>query len=713
MNRKRKEHLEEILKLREENAFFRKTLNETSAGQELLRQRKEFAQVLKVSQAVVSELDLQKVLNLVAQSAREIIEAETVVVPILNEERDHYAYMAAVGEGAGEFVNLQYKIHVGMCGWVLRNERPLLFGEPAEWWIEEKTPWEEGQQSALLVPLSGRKGIIGGLSGLGKKGGGSFTEHDLELLTLFANQVSIAIENARLFQEKEEVISDLEKEKERLAVTLRSIGDGVITADMAGRVILINKVAEELTGWSQKEAAGQPLQSIFHIINEKTRIRCEDPVAKVLSSGKVIGLANHTLLIAKDGTERIIADSGAPIRDRESRVIGAVLVFRDITEKRKIESELLKIKKLESLGVLAGGIAHDFNNILVAILGNLSLATANLSPEDNLFPLLREAEKASLRAQGLTRQLLTFSKGGAPIRKLASMTEVIRDSCNFVLRGSRVRCTYRIPKDLWPVEIDTGQMSQVIQNLVINAVHAMPEGGTIEIACANLARGREEDPTLSEAPYVKILIRDRGAGIAPELIDKIFDPYFTTKEEGSGLGLTVTHSIVTKHDGHIAVASEKEGGTIFTIYLPAVTVKVPGGKSTPRTSPGKGNGKILVMDDKEIVRTVAWNMLTHAGYEIVSVVSGEEAVQYYRKAAEDGHPFDLVIADLTVPGGMGGTATAAEIHRTHPEAKIIASSGYSNDSVMADYEKFGFCGAVAKPYRMQELLEVVARVMEE
>ncbi|NOY52123.1 MAG: PAS domain S-box protein [Deltaproteobacteria bacterium] len=713
MNRKSKDQLEEILRLREENSFLRKSLNETSGGQELLRQRKEFSQILKVSQKVVSELNLQKVLNLVAESAREIIEADTLVVPILNKTRDHYIYMAAEGEGAEEFTKLRYKIHVGMCGWVLRNERPLLFGAPSEWWMEEKTPWEEGQQSALLVPLFGREGIIGGLSGLGKQGGGSFTEHDLDLLTLFANQVSVAIANAHLFHEREEIIRNIEEEKERLAVTLRSIGDGVITTDTTGNVVLINKIAEELTGWHQEEATGKPLQEIFHIINEQTRIPCADPVSKVLQLGKICGLANHTLLVAKDGTERIITDSGAPIRDRDSRVIGAILVFRDITEKRKIDSELMKMEKLESLGVLAGGIAHDFNNILVAILGNLSLATETLSPEDKLYPLLQQAEKASLRAQALTKQLLTFSKGGAPIRELASIAEVIQDSCDFALRGKGVRCNYKIPNTLWPVEIDTGQMSQVIQNLILNAAQAMPDGGTINIAAENLALGNSENPSLQASPYIKILIQDSGNGIAPDQIGRIFDPYFTTREDGSGLGLAVTHSIVTKHDGHITVTSKKNRGTTFILYLPAVTEKVPRQKSSRSKTVNQKRGRILVMDDEEIVRDVAAKMLTRFGFEAVPTCSGEEAVKLFREAAERGTPFDLILADLTIPGGMGGKALATEIHRTDPAAKIIASSGYSNDFVMSDYEKFGFCGAVAKPYRLQELQEVVDRILGE
>ena len=273
------------------------------------------------------------------------------------------------------------------------------------------------------------------------------------------------------------MMSILAAEKEKLSVTLRSIGDGVITTDTEGRVILINKAAEGLTGWMQEEAAGRDIGEVFPLINEKTRDKCENPVEKVLRTGKVVGLANHTALIARDGTERIIADSGAPIRDRESRVIGVVLVFRDITEKQKMEEELLKAAKLESLGILAGGIAHDFNNILTAILGNISLSKMLVNPEDKLHHRLSMAEKASLQAKDLVQQLLTFSKGGIPIRKSASVADIIRDSTGFILSGSNVKCVFHFPDDLWPVEVDAGQISQVINNLVLNAVHAMPEGG--------------------------------------------------------------------------------------------------------------------------------------------------------------------------------------------------------------------------------------------
>lgn len=302
----------------------------------------------------------------------------------------------------------------------------------------------------------------------------------------------------------------LAEEKEQLAVTLRSIGDGVITTDISGNIVLLNKVAENLTGWSNKEAAGRPLDEVFHIINEHTRKVCENPATKVISSGQVIGLANHTIMIARDGEERSIADSGAPILDAKSNTIGVVLVFRDVTEKQRLEQEALKARKLESLGVLAGGIAHDFNNILAAILGNINLAINYTDPHESTYALLSEAEKASLRAKDLTQQLLTFAKGGEPVLKTTSIAEIITDSSSFVLRGSNVRCDTWFAPDLLPVDIDPGQISQVIQNIIINAAHAMPQGGVIDIRCENVLNHHQNFPFLHGDSYIVVTIKDHG-----------------------------------------------------------------------------------------------------------------------------------------------------------------------------------------------------------
>ncbi|NIA08594.1 MAG: PAS domain S-box protein [Nitrospiraceae bacterium] len=504
----------------------------------------------------------------------------------------------------------------------------------------------------------------------------------------------------------------LNKEKESLLVTLHSIGDGVIATDASGNIVLMNGVAEELTGWEENEAIGRPLNEVFNIINEKTREVCDNPVDKVIETGRVIGLANHTMLISRDGGERILADSGAPIRDKEGKIIGIVLVFRDVTEKRRIDRELQKMEKLESTGVLAGGIAHDFNNILMGILGNISLAKMYIKCKDKALERLAEAERASLQAKNLTQQLLTFSKGGMPIKKITSIKRTLRDSVNFALSGSNVRCEYSISDDLWSVEIDEGQINQVINNIVMNAQQAMPKGGIIHVQAENVLLGRESGLPLEEGRYIKIGIEDQGIGIAKGHLPKIFDPYFTTKQKGSGLGLTTAYSIVKNHDGYISVRSELGKGTCLDIYLPASSEDIITDKTTGEISPAE-KGKILLMDDEEIVRSVAGEMFRSIGYEFESAEDGMEAIEMYKKAKELGNPFDIVIMDLTIPGGMGGKEAIKRLLEIDPQVKAIVSSGYSNDPIMSDFKSYGFAGVIAKPYRMKDVIEVIHRVSSE
>jgi PAS domain S-box-containing protein len=505
----------------------------------------------------------------------------------------------------------------------------------------------------------------------------------------------------------------LAAEKERLTVTLRSIGDGVITTDIDGRIILLNAVAEELTGWSQDEAQGHSLTEVFHIIHEQTRQPCENPVEKVLSSGQIIGLANHTALIARDGRERKIADSGAPIRDREGRTIGVVLVFRDVTERQQMEEQLVKVQKLESVGVLAGGIAHDFNNLLVAILGNINLALLDDHMQEGTKNLLSNAEKASIRAKGLTQQLLTFSKGGEPVKETASITDVIRDSTDFLLHGSTVSCTYSLPDDLWLVDIDRNQMSQVIQNIIINAMHAMPAGGTIRIDCDNIDAPACPTASLSSADrYIKINISDNGSGIPETLIDKIFDPYFSTKKEGSGLGLAITHSIISKHGGCISLQSKPGEGTTFTLYLPASTRQQKKTMSEEGIKMAGHKAKIMIMDDEKLIRDVTSAMLNLLGHEVIPAKDGKEAIELYRQHSDAGEPIDIIIMDLTIPGGMGGKEAAGEILAINPEAKVIVSSGYSHDPVMAHYQDHGFIAALVKPFQLQDFTDALNQALK-
>jgi PAS domain S-box-containing protein len=500
---------------------------------------------------------------------------------------------------------------------------------------------------------------------------------------------------------------NLAAEKERLIVTLRSIGEGVISTDPDGLVAMVSKVAEELTGWSQEEALGRPLAEVYQLRDRQNRQAVADPLGRDRRYDG--GMPRQNLLLTREGKERVIADSSAPIRDIESRVVGWVLVFRDISEQEKLEEELLKIRKLESVGVLAGGIAHDFNNILAAILGNINLALLYTEPDDRRHNLLSRAEKASLRAKELTQQLLTFSKGGEPVKKITSIAAIIEDSAEFILRGSKSKCRYQIADDLWPVEIDAGQISQVVQNIALNASQAMPDGGIVEIACVNFNNRGGVVPVAADS-LVRLTITDHGGGIAPEQVGRIFDPYFTTKLGGSGLGLAITHSIIGKHGGLIGVETQPGVGTTFTIYLVAADQAKIG--ELPAEAPKiTGSGRILVLDDEEMVREVAREMLAHLGYEVLLAADGREAIELYRQGRQEGRPIDLFLMDLTIPGGMGGQETVAKLLALDPRIRAVVSSGYSNDPVVANYRDYGFAEVVAKPFRINELGKVIAKVM--
>ncbi len=503
----------------------------------------------------------------------------------------------------------------------------------------------------------------------------------------------------------------LAAERELLAVTLRSIGDGVIVTDPAGTVLSVNRVAEELTGWSQREAAGKPLGTVFRIIDEQTRRPVEDPVSKVLQTGLVIGLANHTILVTRDGTERSIADSCAPIRDQDSVPRGVVLVFRDVTEKLRVERELQKVQKLESVGVLAGGIAHDFNNILTSILGNIGFAKLVLEPGHEIWQSLDDAEKASWRARDLTQQLLTFSRGGAPIKKPASLEALVRDAARFSLRGTKAGCRVHCSEQLWSAEVDHGQINQVFNNLLINASQAMPEGGTVTVSLENLAVRPGAALLLEPGRYVHVAVTDQGVGISPRHLPKIFDPYFTTKQRGSGLGLAVSHSVVERHGGALRAESELGRGSTFHVYLPALAHQAPLASSR-EPELRMGRGRVLVMDDEAAIRQLFGNLLSSLGYDCALAAEGREAVELYRAAAQEkGEPFDAVILDLTVPGGMGGREALRELVEIDADVKAIVSSGYSNDEVVAEFAEHGFRAAIAKPFGLAQLSKVLAEVV--
>ncbi len=496
-----------------------------------------------------------------------------------------------------------------------------------------------------------------------------------------------------------------------LSTTLRSIGDAVIATDDQGDVRFLNTVAEELTGWSEAEAVGRPLTEVFDIVNEDTGARAENPVARALREGIVVGLANHTALISRDGTETPIADSAAPIRDDDSEIHGVVMVFRDVTQQRQQEREMRRMAKLESVGLLAGGIAHDFNNILTSVIGNVSCAKLpGMSPVER-DEVLTEAEQAVWRARDLTQQLLTFASGGVPVKEVASLAELVEEAAGFALRGSSARCDLAPPDDLWPVEVDTGQFNQVFHNLMINADQAMPDGGTVAVELANVELGHDNERSLPRGRYVQVTVSDEGIGIAADHLSRVFDPYFTTKHRGSGLGLAVCHSVIAHHGGALRVESELGVGTTFHVLIPATAAR-----ATHATKIGEGlaqgQGRILVMDDDGAVNALVNRMLVRLGYEVVTSFDGAEAAGLFEAAAAAGKPFDVVLLDLTVPGGIGGRETLELLLEIDPGVRAVVCSGYSQDPVLADPTRYGFAAAVVKPFRVQTLAQIIQDVNE-
>ncbi len=386
-------------------------------------------------------------------------------------------------------------------------------------------------------------------------------------------------------------------------------------------------------------------------------------------------------------------------------------IRRQLERETHLEAELQRTSKLEALGLLAGGIAHDFNNLLTVVMGNLSLVreAPNLDPDS--LGCLEQAELAVGRSRDLTMQLLTFAKGGNPIRAAVSIGEVVQEVARFALHGSVVRAEFDIAPDLWPAEVDKGQISQVVQNLVINAVQAMPNGGNITIALTNETIG-ESERILAAGRYVKLAFADDGTGIPAEALPRIFDPYFTTKQSGHGIGLATVHSIVKKHQGHITVASEVGRGTTFTVWLPASSTPVAPSQSTPTVqSATAARSRVLVMDDEDSIRRLSCLMLQRLGLEATGVADGAEAIRLYREAREGGNPFHLVVLDLTIPGGIGGEETIRELLKIDPEVQAIVSSGYSNSPILSDHQAYGFKGMVSKPYELADLAVVVDQLL--
>jgi PAS domain S-box-containing protein len=504
--------------------------------------------------------------------------------------------------------------------------------------------------------------------------------------------------------------SALAAEKERLALqtarmgaTLRTIGDGVVSVNDYGSILLMNEAAEALTGCARNDMVDRSVALVFGALGFSAEVSAT-ALRRVLTDGQPVYVGHDE---PGAGSAQLVDLTGTPTRDGEGNVAGAVWVIRDVSDAARLEQERSRAARLESLGVLAGGLAHDFNNILVGVVGNLSLAQAMVRGDDaTLKGRLADAEAACVRARGVTNQLLTFAKGGAPVKTTASIRELVIECARFALSGSPVAPRFSFDESVWSADVDVTQIGQVVHNLVLNALQAMPRGGTIDIAARNVVLA--PDAQIGAVPmaggeYVCVSVQDNGPGINPEHIGRIFDPYFTTKEKGSGLGLAISYSIVRAHGGAINVESRPGEGCRFDIYLPASERQAAVEEQRAASPRVTRAGRVLLMDDDPDVVDVTRDMLEMLGYAAEATSCGELAIDRFREAEASGVPFDLVVLDLTVPGGMGGSDAVRYIREIRGDVPVVVTSGYADDAVLARFRDFGFDGVLPKPFGLADL----------
>ncbi|MCX7680080.1 MAG: PAS domain S-box protein [Spirochaetes bacterium] len=567
--------------------------------------------------------------------------------------------------------------------------------------------------SAVAIRVEGKMGtlsIVTNISSL-KKAEKTILQQFEEIQSQYEELEALNEELVNTQNELLEVNDTLAKEREKLAITLRSIADSVITTDVTGKITYMNPSAEKIVGISFAEAEGKKFSEIFALKASESQQALDDPVYEVIAHGNIA--IKETTCVLKKKEDVVIEINGAPLKDKAGSVTGTVFVLRDVTARVKLENEINKINRLESLGVLAGGIAHDFNNLLTAVLANASLLKKKNTFDEKAHKLIAMIEKAGERAANLTRQLLTFARGGEPIKTTASVMTLLRESIELTLTGTNCICKIvnETPEEnLYPLWADSSQIAQVFNNLLINAVQAMPLGGTITIFVAN-SQAPQGLP-LKEGNYVRIAFRDEGEGIPPENIGKIFDPYFTTKERGYGLGLATCYSIIKRHDGYIHVESTQGKGSTFVVFLPsAETVRGERELKFSNVSAEK-KYRILIMDDEEYIRETLSAILDSAGHKCTASRDGREAIEKYKASLQEGNPFDIVIMDLTVPGGMGGKEAVVEFTKFNPRPILIVSSGYSNVPVLSMPYEYGFDGAILKPYSSDAVIEAIESVMK-
>ncbi|MGE0489352.1 MAG: ATP-binding protein [Vulcanimicrobiota bacterium] len=559
-------------------------------------------------------------------------------------------------------------------------------------------------KGALLLPLVvGLDFFLGYWLGSGQVWSPGLT---IALLTLTLSPVLATYGSVRLYRALEgafelnqrlrDTVAQLAEAKQRLSVTLEHMGDAVVAVDTELRVERFNAAAVRLTGVPASQAIGRRLERVLCLVDREGNTVQACP-QQALSRAQEWQAPPDTRL-ASAPTQPWVKLAGSTIVDEQQQPHGAVLVLHDLTSLKRLDEERLRASKLESLGRLAGGIAHDFNNALTSVQGHLSLLEVELQ-KNSVTESLFEARQGAVRARELASQLLTFSAGGAPIKRTIELAELVRKEVAVALTGTKVGLDFRGQAGL-QAEVDPNQLAQALQSLTLNAVEAMPEGGCLTVSVEESGDGSMVHPNLRPGPYLRVVFQDHGKGIPPEALDRIFDPYYSTKGGHTGLGLTTAFSVAVRHGGTLTARTSSEGAT-FELYLPRLkTVAAEPDPAILAPTPGR---RILVMDDEASVRTVTFKMLNRLGFEAETCSDGSQALELYQQAAEEARPFGLVIMDLTIPGGMGGEEAVRRLLSIDPEAVVMVASGYSNDPVMSEFASYGFRACLTKPFGLEEL----------
>ncbi len=500
----------------------------------------------------------------------------------------------------------------------------------------------------------------------------------------------------------------LVEEHERLLTTLYSIGDAVIATDAEGKITLMNPIAEKLTGWTQDEAFDQALENVFAVLHPETREPLSNPVQKVFQLQTRIELIPNSILVSRDGTEHIISDSAAPITDDLKHILGCVLVFRDETESFKMQQEILKIQRLEAVSLLAAGIAHDFNNLLTALMGNLSLAKDMVPHYSDAAKIIALAENSAEKGQDITNQLLVYAKGGVPERKISQVTKLIKETTHFLLKGSKIEHSINIDPELKSVHMAEGIFNQILTNIILNAKHALDQDGKIEVNASNVVVDESFNLPLTPGPYVLISIQDNGMGIAPEDLPRIFDPYFTTRNTGSGLGLTSVLSLLKKHEGHITLESKPGQGTAVKLYFQAISTPDPE-KATPAPNPDVY--RILCYENDEVFQDILKKSLAHLPLELICTSSMVDLLEWFKISWSGNKAFNCVLMDLNTHNRDYLLTVTKELQSINPEVKLILASEF-DDNISA-LRKLGITYSIQKPYRLKALRELFETVIED